>query len=94
MYEVDVSAFLSIAKGPLHENRNISHVQHPSEVMHQEFFCPTTRSIQMLPAVDITNHVGLKAVVLRCMWQHFGENYSEKNICSWRIGCRCSNCVA
>ena len=92
VYDIDVSAFLSILSSLLRENRNIPQVQHPrSEVMHQKFFYGTRRLIGMLPAVDSTNH-GLKAVVLRCMWQHFEEKYSEMNVCSCKIGCRCSNC--
>ena len=83
MYDVNVSALLSIVSGPLRENRNMPNVQNPrKEVMHQEFFRPTTRLIRILPAVDITNQVCLKAVILRCMWQHFEEKFSEMNIWS------------
>ena len=48
----------------------------------------------MLLAVNMTSPVGVKAVALRCMWQHFGEKLSEMNICYWVFGFRCSNCIA
>ena len=95
MHDIDLVPFLSILYTPLREERIIPHVLHPGEeIIHQNFPYRTTKLIRILPEVDITNHVGLKAVVLRCMWQQFEENISQMIKCSEEIGGSCSKSVA
>ena len=62
------------------------------ESTHNEFFARTSR-LSFLPFIDITRPSGLKPSFLQIFWQNVTENFSENNLCSWRIACRCHNCI-
>lgn len=93
-YDVDISEIIEMVDAPSRENRQVPIVSLPkSELTYSEYFVRTTRLIRLLPTIDVTNPIGMKARLLRCFWQYFQNNYAENNLCSWRLGCRCSNSI-
>ena len=93
-YDLCWEDFISLKDGPRRENRKIPSCRKPRfDSSHNEFFARTTRLLSFLPSIDITRPIGLKPSLLRIFWQYFTEKFSENNLCSWRIACRCQNCI-
>ena len=64
-----------------------------TEVMQQGFFVRTCRLTSYISSIAVTKPLGIKTQILRFFWNFFESKYSENNLCSWCIGCRCSNCT-
>ena len=92
-YTISPEDYVELRHGPQRESRMIPISRQPRlELSHQEFFIRTSRLLRFMPSIDVTKPIGLKPILLRLFWNHFDTNYTENNLCSWRIGCRCSGC--
>ena len=93
-YTISPEDYVELRHGPRRESRMIPISRQPKlELSHQDFFIRTSRLLRVLPSIDVTKPIGWKPKFLCLFWNHFDTNYTENNLCSWRIGCRCSGCI-
>ena len=71
-YDIDPQFTFKLGRASSRDCRIIPHIKYPStELQYQEFFVRTCRLIKHLPAVDVTQPLGLKPKLLSIFWTFF-----------------------
>ena len=63
--------------------------------LESDFFlraCNITNDLNEHLKFDIIEHENMKELKTYVFWRYFKEKFNENDPCSWRIGCRCTNC--
>ena len=64
------------------------------EPVYQKFFIRTSRLVRLISSIDATAPAGLQGKSWNIYGVFFLQNFSENNLCLWRLGCRCFYCVS